>query len=263
MTALAAAPPRAALDETRYRSLDGYVMVFIAVLLIGASALIVARQWAPPALAGVLAVAGAALVPGLYMLQPNEAKVLTLFGRYMGTDRRTGLRWTNPFQTGTKISLRARNLNTSTMKVNDKRGNPVEIGAAVVWRVRDTARAVFEIDDLHQVRQHPGRGSHPPPGHAVRLRQRRGPGARRDHAARRPGRGGRRTARRPEPALRHRRRGGARRPAHAPGLRTRDRPGDAAAPAGHGHRQRTAPDRGWRGGHGRGRAETACPSATC
>ncbi|RCW64485.1 SPFH domain-containing protein [Pseudorhodoferax soli] len=147
MTAPAAAPPRAALDETRYRSRDGYVMVAISVLLFVAAGLIVARQWAPPALAGLLAVAGAALVPGLYMLQPNEAKVLTLFGRYVGTDRTDGLRWTNPFQSGTKISLRARNLNTSTMKVNDKRGNPVEIGAAVVWRVRDTARAVFEIDD--------------------------------------------------------------------------------------------------------------------
>lgn len=147
MTAQAAATPRTVLDETRYRSLDGYVMVAIALLLLVAAALVVARHWAPAPLAGLLAVAGAALLPGLYMLQPNEAKVLTLFGRYVGTDRQDGLRWTNPFQTGPKISLRARNLNTATMKVNDKRGNPVEIGAAVVWRVHDTARAVFEIDD--------------------------------------------------------------------------------------------------------------------
>ena len=147
MTAQAAATPRTVLDETRYRSLDGYVMVAIALLLLVAAALVVARHWAPAPLAGLLAVAGAALLPGLYMLQPNEAKVLTLFGRYVGTDRQDGLRWTNPFQTGPKISLRARNLNTATMKVNDKRGNPVEICAAVVWRVHDTARAVFEIDD--------------------------------------------------------------------------------------------------------------------
>jgi regulator of protease activity HflC (stomatin/prohibitin superfamily) len=147
MPSQAAILPRPELSETRYRSLDGYLMVAITVLLIGAAALVVARQWAPPGLAGVLAVAGVVLVPGLYMLQPNEARVLTLFGRYVGTDRRDGLRWTNPFQSCTKISLRARNLNTATMKVNDKRGNPVEIGAAVVWRVRDTARAVFEIDD--------------------------------------------------------------------------------------------------------------------
>lgn len=147
MPSQAAILPRPELSETRYRSLDGYLMVAIAVLLMGAAALLVARQWAPPALAGLLALAGAAVLPGLYMLQPNEAKVLTLFGRYVGTDRRDGLRWTNPFQSGTKISLRARNLNTATMKVNDKRGNPVEIGAAVVWRVNDTARAVFEIDD--------------------------------------------------------------------------------------------------------------------
>jgi len=143
MTAAPGATPRPELNEARYRSLNGYAMVGLAVLLVGAAVLVVERHW----VAGVLALAGAALLPGLYMLQPNEAKVLTLFGRYMGTDRRTGLRWTNPFQAGTKISLRARNLNTATMKVNDKRGNPVEIGAAVVWRVRDTARAVFEIDD--------------------------------------------------------------------------------------------------------------------
>lgn len=147
MPAPVAILPRPALNETRYRSLDGYLMVAIAVVLVGAAALIVARQWAPAGVAGLLAVAGAALLPGLYMLQPNEARVLTLFGRYVGTDRRDGLRWTNPFQAGTRISLRARNLNTATMKVNDKRGNPVEIGAAVVWRVNDTARAVFEIDD--------------------------------------------------------------------------------------------------------------------
>ena len=147
MTATAHAPPRPVLDETRYRSMDGTLMVVVAVLLIGASALIVAQRWAPTSVAGLLAVLGAALLPGLYMLQPNEARVLTLFGRYVGTDRRDGLRWTNPLQSGAKISLRARNLNTATMKVNDKRGNPVEIGAAVVWRVHDTARAVFEIDD--------------------------------------------------------------------------------------------------------------------
>ena len=91
--------------------------------------------------------AGAALLPGLYMLQPNEGIILSLFGQYLGTDRTEGLRWTNPLQSGKKISLRARNLNTAPLKVNDKRGNPVEIGAAVVWRVRDTAQAVYEIDD--------------------------------------------------------------------------------------------------------------------
>lgn len=153
MTVLAAATPRAELNETSYRSLDGYVMVVIAAGLIVAAMVVFARRdmlslyrIATP-LAIALLLGAVALLAGLYMLQPNEAKVLTLFGRYVGTDRRDGLRWANPFQTGAKISLRARNLNTSPMKVNDKRGNPVEIGAAVMWRVRDTARAVFEIDD--------------------------------------------------------------------------------------------------------------------
>jgi regulator of protease activity HflC (stomatin/prohibitin superfamily) len=85
---------------------------------------------------------------GLYMQQPNEARILTLFGRYAGTDRTEGLRWANPFALKRRISLRARNLNAPHIKVNDKRGNPIEISAAVVWRVEDTARAVFEVDDF-------------------------------------------------------------------------------------------------------------------
>ena len=90
---------------------------------------------------------GAFMLVGLYMLQPNEAAILTLFGRYKGTDRTQGLRWANPLASKHKISLRARNLNGTTLKVNDKRGNPVEINAVVVWRVRDTAKAMFDIDD--------------------------------------------------------------------------------------------------------------------
>jgi len=85
---------------------------------------------------------------GLYMQQPNEARILTLFGRYAGTDRAEGLRWANPFTFKRRISLRARNLNAPAIKVNDKRGNPIEISAAVVWRVEDTAKAVFEVDDF-------------------------------------------------------------------------------------------------------------------
>ena len=99
-------------------------------------------------LLGLASVVGGALVlAGLYMLQPNESAILTLFGRYRGSDRSEGLRWANPFFSKRKLSLRARNLNAPTLKVNDKRGNPVEISAAVVWRVRDTAQAVFEVDD--------------------------------------------------------------------------------------------------------------------
>ena len=134
-------------NEITYRSMSGYAIGLLALLFILAGAFVVLRHAAPMALGIALVLVGAASLPGLYMLQPNEAVIFTLFGKYQGTDRSEGLRWTNPLQSGQKISLRARNLNTPPLKVNDKRGNPVEIGAAVIWRVQDTAQAVFEIDD--------------------------------------------------------------------------------------------------------------------
>ena len=114
------------------------------------------------------------LMPGFFALQPNEARVLLLFGKYKGTVRTSGFHWGNPFYSNgpksnlwvnlkkdaqpsaelgrghgsrNKISLRARNLNSEKLKVNDKRGNPIEIGAVVVWRVQDTAQAMFDVDD--------------------------------------------------------------------------------------------------------------------
>jgi len=87
------------------------------------------------------------LFKGFFMLQPKEAAVLTLFGAYRGSVKKSGLLWTNPFYSRRKISLRTRNLTGDTLKVNDKRGNPVEIGAVLVWRVEDTARASFDVED--------------------------------------------------------------------------------------------------------------------
>jgi regulator of protease activity HflC (stomatin/prohibitin superfamily) len=87
------------------------------------------------------------VLAGLYTLQPNEAAILQLFGAYRGTSRVPGLRATNPFYTRKKVSLRARNLNGERLKVNDKRGNPIEIAAVVVWHVDDTAKATFDVDD--------------------------------------------------------------------------------------------------------------------
>ena len=84
---------------------------------------------------------------GLYMLQPNQAALLLLFGSYRGTDRERGLRWANPFYSKTKISVRAHNFNSEKLKVNDARGNPIEIAATVVWRVDDTARASFDVEN--------------------------------------------------------------------------------------------------------------------
>lgn len=87
------------------------------------------------------------LFGGHFTLQPNAARVLILFGAYKGTARESGFHWTNPFYTKRKVSLRSRNLNGEKLKVNDKRGNPIEIAAVVVWRVEDTAQAIFDVED--------------------------------------------------------------------------------------------------------------------
>jgi len=87
------------------------------------------------------------LFAGHFTLQPNEARVSILFGAYRGTVRKSGFHWTNPLNTKQRISLRARNFNGEILKVNDKRGNPIEIAAVVVWRVQDTAQASFDVQD--------------------------------------------------------------------------------------------------------------------
>ncbi len=84
---------------------------------------------------------------GFYMIQPNQAVAVTLFGSYRGTDRNTGLRWVWPWMGKTKISVRANNLVSDKIKVNDLRGNPIEMAAQVVWRVIDTAQALYDVDD--------------------------------------------------------------------------------------------------------------------
>jgi regulator of protease activity HflC (stomatin/prohibitin superfamily) len=96
---------------------------------------------------GVLVIAlGVLMCYGFFTLQPNEARVLLLFGAYRGTERTSGFLWTNPLYTKRRISLRSRNLNGQKLKVNDKRGNPIEIAAVIVWRVDDTAQACFDVE---------------------------------------------------------------------------------------------------------------------
>jgi len=87
------------------------------------------------------------LLGGLFMVEPNQGRVLTLFGAYRGTERRAGLRWANPFFAKRSVSLRVRNFETGHLKVNDADGNPIEIAAVVVWKVVDTFEAVFQVDD--------------------------------------------------------------------------------------------------------------------
>jgi regulator of protease activity HflC (stomatin/prohibitin superfamily) len=89
------------------------------------------------------------LAAGLFVVNPNEGRVLQLFGDYKGTVRAPGLRWANPFFTKKRISLRVRNFESARLKVNDNEGNPIEIAAVVVWQVVDTAEAVFEVDDYN------------------------------------------------------------------------------------------------------------------
>ncbi|MFG6415218.1 SPFH domain-containing protein [Roseateles sp. DC23W] len=137
--------------EIRASTANGYLAIVGAIALLVAGPLMLwAGRSQPLLMALALLLVGAAILTfsGLYMLQPNEARILTLFGKYTGTDRTEGLRWANPFAVKRRLSLRARNLNAPTIKVNDKRGNPIEISAAVVWRVQDSARAVFEVDDF-------------------------------------------------------------------------------------------------------------------
>ena len=129
-------------------------------ILIGAVALIVVsvyefitgiREPSTAALiwSSILLVVAVVLLIGLFVVNPNEGKVLQFFGSYAGTVKRPGLRWANPLYTKKRISQRIRNFESAHLKVNDNEGNPIEIAAVVVWRVVDTAEAVFEVDDYN------------------------------------------------------------------------------------------------------------------
>jgi regulator of protease activity HflC (stomatin/prohibitin superfamily) len=97
----------------------------------------------------VVLLASILILSGLYSLQQNESAAILLFGNYKGTDKQPGLRWVVPWYTRKKVSLRVSNVTSETLKVNDKRGNPIEIAAVVVWRVTDTAQALFDVDNYN------------------------------------------------------------------------------------------------------------------
>jgi len=146
------------IRERERQTASGLLMVFVFLILIlisGMGAVSAVRSneagvglaWA---LVLFLSVLG---FTGLFTVAPNEGRVLQLFGAYRGTARDEGLRWANPFYTKKRISLRVRNFESAHLKVNDTDGNPIEIAAIVVWKVIDTAEAVFEVDDYeHYVR---------------------------------------------------------------------------------------------------------------
>jgi hypothetical protein len=138
--------------EEERQTASGLLMLGVYLILIAvAGAGIVRAARADDgrvALVGVLVIAASMLgLAGLFTVAPNEGRVLQLFGAYRGTAKEEGLRWANPFYSKKRISLRVRNFESAHLKVNDTDGNPIEIAAIVVWRVVDTAEAVFEVDD--------------------------------------------------------------------------------------------------------------------
>ena len=141
-------------EELRGRTWNGWlVLVALAAVGAGIAAWWLRMPWRPPiawhitGASATLAIWGF-LCGGFFTLQPNVAAVLMLFGRYTGTVKESGFHWANPLLIKKKVSLRAHNLNGETIKVNDRRGNPVEIAAVVVWRVTNTAQAVFDVEDF-------------------------------------------------------------------------------------------------------------------
>jgi regulator of protease activity HflC (stomatin/prohibitin superfamily) len=141
------------ISETRNDGRNGLFFLFLW-LLVGTAATLAAIRWygagrpLQGTAAALAALAAFFALCGLFVVDPNKARVLQLFGAYRGTARTPGLRWTNPFMTRRAVSQRVRNFETAKLKVNDQRGNPIEIAAVVVWRVTDTAEAVFEVDSF-------------------------------------------------------------------------------------------------------------------
>ncbi|MBK8235978.1 MAG: SPFH domain-containing protein [Nannocystaceae bacterium] len=131
--ALATTPPDAVVAATPEHAYRGLRIPGVLMLLLGLPLLFVF---------GI----GVLILRGLVMVEPNQSKVVLLFGRYKGTLRTPGFHWINPFTSRRAISLRVRNFDSAKLKVNDLRGNPIEIGAVVVWRVKDTAQAVFDVE---------------------------------------------------------------------------------------------------------------------
>jgi regulator of protease activity HflC (stomatin/prohibitin superfamily) len=144
------------MSEKVTKVYNGFLMLAVGLILLAAAIVLFilnadgSNAWMT-ILAVVIIVADSILVfPGLFIVNPNEAKVMVLFGKYAGTVRQNGFFWANPFFIKKKISLRARNLSGQKLKVNDKIGNPIEIAAVIVWKVDDTFKAFFDVDNYEQ-----------------------------------------------------------------------------------------------------------------
>jgi regulator of protease activity HflC (stomatin/prohibitin superfamily) len=138
--------------ERQAVKINGYVFFILGLASIGLGVYLFIQNAERDASVGFflglsLFVIGSLILSGLFVVQPNEARVLTLFGRYAGSVRSDGLWWVNPFTSKKKISLRVRNFQSEKMKVNDFNGNPIEIAAVIVWRVVDSAKALFDVEN--------------------------------------------------------------------------------------------------------------------
>lgn len=134
---------------------NGYIMLLVLLaalaLVLGGLSIAASGSPAPGAALMIFGTLAAVFVAvGFYLLQPNQAAAILLFGDYKGTDRNAGLRWRWPWLTRTKISTRIHNVTSDRLKVNDLRGNPIEIAANVVWRVTDTAQALYDVDNYQE-----------------------------------------------------------------------------------------------------------------
>jgi regulator of protease activity HflC (stomatin/prohibitin superfamily) len=143
------------MSEKTTWTLPGYLMLFAGIVIlaaVGGLAYLAASSgndvYAAPVI--VLLLVSILVLAGLFVVNPNEAKVMVLFGKYAGTVKTSGFFWSNPFLVKRKISLRARNLSGQKLKVNDKLGNPIEIAAVIVWQVDQTFKAAFEVDNYEQ-----------------------------------------------------------------------------------------------------------------
>jgi len=134
--------------ETTTRPLSGYLGLLLLVVFAGSAFSLFSIQSSVTVLAGVIiSIATLIMLPGFFFVNPNGSRVLVLFGKYKGTVNRNGFYWVNPFYTKQKISLRARNFDSEKIKVNDLLGNPILISTILVWKVKDTFKAAFDVDN--------------------------------------------------------------------------------------------------------------------
>jgi len=134
--------------EKAFQASSGYVILILSLIILGLSIANFIGEWIYIGYSALGSFIGVFLLTGFMAIEPNSSRVLNLFGKYVGTARESGFYWTNPFYSKKKISLRAHNLETSQLKVNDKQGNPIMIAAVVVWRVRETYKAAFEVENF-------------------------------------------------------------------------------------------------------------------